>query len=85
LEGGDSSFTAFQNFVEYNGESISTWVRNGGRLLIISAPNDPLTSATLYLPDTSSWVQTQRLTISPVISLHTVILRVTGLQPITGP
>jgi hypothetical protein len=51
MEGGDSSFAAFQNFVENNGDNIYTWVRNGGRLLIMSAPNDPLTSATLYLPD----------------------------------
>ena len=51
MEGGDSSFAAFQTFMENNGDAAYNWIRNGGRLLIMAAPNDPLTSATLYLPD----------------------------------
>jgi hypothetical protein len=51
MEGGDSSYTAFANFINNNGDALYQWVYNGGRLLIMSAPNDPLNSATLYLPD----------------------------------
>jgi hypothetical protein len=51
MEGGDSSFSGFQTFLEANFDTISQWVRSGGRLLIVSAPNDPLQSATLTLPD----------------------------------
>jgi hypothetical protein len=51
MEGGDSSYNAFAYFMETNGVALTTWIYNGGRLLIMSAPNDPLNSTTLYLPD----------------------------------
>jgi len=51
MEGGDSSFAGFQDFMNHNGAALYTWIYNGGRLLIMSAPNDPLVSATVYLPD----------------------------------
>jgi hypothetical protein len=51
MEGGDSSFSAFQSFMQANLTTIYNWVHSGGALLIISAPNDPLTSATVTLPD----------------------------------
>jgi hypothetical protein len=51
FEGGDSSFLPFQNFINSNSNSLYTWVNNGGRALIMSAPNDPLQGASLYLPD----------------------------------
>ena len=50
MEGGDSSYTAFANFINNYGDQLYNWVYNGGRLLIMSAPNDPLNSATLNLP-----------------------------------
>src|SRR5580704_11957174 len=49
MEGGDSSFSAFQSFMQLNGSSATVWIQAGGRLLIMSAPNDPLNGATLYL------------------------------------
>jgi hypothetical protein len=51
MEGGDSSFPGFQSFVNQHGNQLYSWVQSGGRLLIMSAPNDPLNGATLYLPD----------------------------------
>jgi hypothetical protein len=51
MEGGDSSYIAFANFMQNHGNAVTSWVQSGGRLLIMSAPNDPLSSATLYLPD----------------------------------
>lgn len=51
MEGGDSSFTVFADFIANNFQQISTWVSSGGRLLIMSAPNDPLQGATVALPD----------------------------------
>jgi hypothetical protein len=51
MEGGDSSYAGFENFMQQYGTTLYTWISNGGRLLIMSAPNDPLTSASLYLPD----------------------------------
>lgn len=50
LEGGDSSYSAFASFISTNLTKISTWVSNGGRLLIMCAPNDPLNSASVTLP-----------------------------------
>lgn len=54
LEGGDSSLTAFQNFVDNYGDQLYTWIYNGGRLLIMSAPNNPLNGADISLPDNVS-------------------------------
>lgn len=51
LEGGDSSFVGFQNFMNANLNALSQWISNGGRLLLMSAPNDPLVGAQVYLPD----------------------------------
>ncbi len=64
LEGGDSSYDAFQAFMTAHGDlrqqsdgsyvgdgTITAWIGGGGRLLIMSAPNDPLNGATVYLPD----------------------------------
>lgn len=51
LEGGDSSFTAFSGFMSNNAAALADWIASGGRLLIMSAPNDPLNSATVNLPD----------------------------------
>lgn len=51
LEGGDSSFTAFAAFMTANLTALTTWLQNGGHLLIISAPNDPLNPASVLLPD----------------------------------
>jgi len=51
MEGGDTSFAAFSSFLSTNNSSLASWINNGGRLLIISAPNDPLNSATVTLPD----------------------------------
>jgi hypothetical protein len=51
MEGGDSSFSAFQSFMQTNLTTVYNWVHSGGELLIVSAPNDPLTSATVTLPD----------------------------------
>jgi hypothetical protein len=51
LEGGDSSYSAFATFMQTNGSSLTTWLYSGGRLLSMSAPNDPLNGATLYLAD----------------------------------
>jgi hypothetical protein len=50
LEGGDSSFAAFSTFMADNLSSLTYWVNNGGRLLIMSAPNDPLNGANVALP-----------------------------------
>ena len=63
MEGGDSSFASFQSFMIAHGDArtqadgttagdgtITAWIQAGGRLLIMSAPNDPLNSATVYLP-----------------------------------
>ncbi len=63
LEGGDSSYgevqnlsdgiagSGFSNFVAANLTALSNWVSSGGRLLIMSAPNNPLNSEVLTLPD----------------------------------
>lgn len=51
MEGGDSSFDSFQTFVQYYGNQLGNWVQHGGRLLIMAAPNDPLSSANVSLPD----------------------------------
>jgi hypothetical protein len=51
LEGGDSSYAAFASFMQTYGTSLGAWLSSGGRLLIMSAPNDPLNSATVNLPD----------------------------------
>jgi len=51
MEGGDSSFTVFQAYMEANRDFATNWIRNGGRLLILAAPNDPLNGAELHLPD----------------------------------
>ena len=51
LEGGDSSFAAFSTFMSTYGNSLTFWLNNGGRLLIMAAPNDPLSSASVALPD----------------------------------
>ncbi len=51
LEGGDSAYIAFADFIDTNGVALTTWISNGGRLLIMSAPNNPLNSVSLYLPD----------------------------------
>jgi len=51
MEGGDSSFAAFQSFMNNYANTVYSWIQAGGRLVIMSAPNDPLSSATLYLPD----------------------------------
>ena len=51
MEGGDSSFDSFQSFVTTNGDALAAWIQNGGKLLIMSAPNDPLSPATVSLPD----------------------------------
>jgi hypothetical protein len=51
MEGGDSSYTGFQSFLQNNGDALYTWILNGGRLLIMAAPNDPLNGVTLVLPD----------------------------------
>jgi hypothetical protein len=50
LEGGDSSYNAFASFMSTYSTSLNTWLQNGGRLVIMSAPNDPLSSATVNLP-----------------------------------
>jgi hypothetical protein len=51
LEGGDSSYLPFAEFINNNINLLSVWISNGGRLLIMSAPNDPLLGVTLTLPD----------------------------------
>jgi len=51
LEGGDSSFTAFANFMTTYATPLTDWIESGGRLLLVSAPNDPLNGATVNLPD----------------------------------
>jgi hypothetical protein len=51
MEGGDSSYAAFAYFIQHYGTTLYTWIANGGRLVIMSAPNDPLVGATLVLPD----------------------------------
>jgi hypothetical protein len=51
MEGGDSSFSAFKDFIQNHSSPLYNWVSNGGRLLILAAPNDPLSSTVLYLPD----------------------------------
>src|SRR5262249_26864926 len=51
MEGGDSSYSAFKDFIQNHGDDLYTWVRNGGLLLIMAAPNDPLNSVSLILPD----------------------------------
>ena len=51
LEGGDSSFDAFSNFISTYGSSLTYWLNNGGRLLIMCAPNDPLNAESITLPD----------------------------------
>jgi hypothetical protein len=51
MEGGDSSYAAFEYFMEHYGTNLYTWLYNGGRLVIMSAPNDPILGSTLYLPD----------------------------------
>lgn len=51
MEGGDSSFDAFSYFMSHNLKKVSDWVKDGGRLLIMAAPNNPLDSASLTLPD----------------------------------
>jgi len=51
MEGGDSSYAAFESYMQINGDAAYTWLRNGGRMLIMAAPNDPLSGANLYLPD----------------------------------
>lgn len=51
LEGGDSSFDAFSAFMSAYGDSLNSWLNNGGRLLIMCAPNDPLNAASVTLPD----------------------------------
>ena len=51
MEGGDSSFTSFQNFMQSNQTTVYNWIHGGGMLLIMSAPNNPLASAIVPLPD----------------------------------
>jgi hypothetical protein len=50
MEGGDSSYLPFASFLSANLNSLTTWLNNGGRLLIMSAPNDPLNGASVTLP-----------------------------------
>jgi len=50
MEGGDSSYDPFATFINTYGVQLTTWISNGGRLLIMSAPNNPLVSTQLYLP-----------------------------------
>jgi hypothetical protein len=50
MEGGDSSYDPFATFINTYGVQLTTWISNGGRLLIMSAPNNPLVSTLLYLP-----------------------------------
>lgn len=50
MEGGDSSYAAFSTFMTNHVNDVTNWISNGGRLLIMSAPNDPLSDAYLYLP-----------------------------------
>ncbi len=40
MEGGDNNALNLQAFLSANGGAISTWVNNGGRLLICAAPNE---------------------------------------------
>ncbi|HEY3835972.1 MAG TPA: hypothetical protein VGL72_05355 [Bryobacteraceae bacterium] len=51
MEGGDSSFNSFQSFMQTNLGTIYTWINSGGMLLIMSAPNNPLSGAIVPLPD----------------------------------
>jgi hypothetical protein len=51
MEGGDTSFASFQDFMQSYESQAYSWIQNGGRLLIMCAPNDPLNSAVLGLPD----------------------------------
>jgi hypothetical protein len=64
LEGGDTCFAAFQTFMAAHGDPkrqsdgsflgdgmIKAWISQGGRLLIMSAPNDPLVGESVSLPD----------------------------------
>lgn len=51
LEGGDSSYNPFNSFMQNNLTALSQWLNNGGRLLILCAPNDPLIDSTVDLPD----------------------------------
>jgi hypothetical protein len=51
LEGGDSSFTAFSSFMSTYSSSLTAWLNNGGRLVIMCAPNDPLNPESVTLPD----------------------------------
>jgi hypothetical protein len=50
MEGGDSSYDPFATFLNTYGVQLTTWISNGGRLLIMSAPNNPLVGTLLYLP-----------------------------------
>ena len=50
MEGGDSSYDPFAAFINNNLVPLTQWISNGGRLLIMSAPNNPLVSTHLYLP-----------------------------------
>jgi len=51
MEGGDTSFPSFRDFMQGNTNVATTWIQNGGRLLIMCAPNDPLNGAFVNLPD----------------------------------
>jgi len=50
MEGGDSSYDEFSAYMQANISTITSWVNNGGRLLIMVAPNNPLNSTYLALP-----------------------------------
>jgi hypothetical protein len=39
MEGGDNNATALQNFLSTHASAVASWVSNGGRLFINSAPN----------------------------------------------
>jgi hypothetical protein len=51
MEGGDSSYDAFADFISSHSSPVFNWVAGGGRLLIMAAPNNPLSGADLTLPD----------------------------------
>jgi hypothetical protein len=51
MEGGDSSYDGFADFIQNHSVDLYTWISNGGRLLILAAPNDPLNDVLLYLPN----------------------------------
>jgi hypothetical protein len=54
MEGGDSSYGPFRDFLSGHLAPLYNWVANGGRLLIMAAPNDPLAGALMTLPDNIS-------------------------------